>query len=177
MEEIEQITEEDIREALVSTGKVPEGDPEGIGEAVVGLLTGEVAMRDLQGLSDDELESVYALGFSQFQTGRYDDAEKIFAYICLMEHRERKYWMALGAARFNQESYQPAVMAYSMAAITAPDDPEPPLRAADSLIKLGESDRARKALEGAIENAGSEAKHAKHRAKAEALLELISEGA
>lgn len=177
MDGTEQLTEEHIREALVRTGKVPEGDPEGVGDVFVGLFTGTTAMRDIQGLSDDEIESMYALGFSQFQAGRFEEAEKIFAFVCTMEHRERKYWMALGAARFNRQQYETAVMAYSMAAIMAPGDPEPPLQAADSLMKLGDAERARSALELAIENAGAEPAHAKIRAKAEALLELIAEGA
>ncbi|MEM8622186.1 MAG: SycD/LcrH family type III secretion system chaperone [Pseudomonadota bacterium] len=175
MDGTQELTEEHIREALVRTGKVPEGDPEGVGDAFVGLFTGTTAMRDIQGLSDDEIESMYALGFSQFQAGRYEEAEKIFALVCTMEHRERKYWMALGAARFNREQYETAVMAYSMAAIMAPGNPEPPLQAADSLMKLGDGGRARAALELAIENAGSDAAHAKLRAKAETLLELIGE--
>ena len=168
-----QLTEDDIRKALVRTGRVPEGDPDGVGETLIGLVTGRTAMRDVQGLTDEELESMYALGFAQFQAGRYEEAERIFAFVCMMEHREAKYWTALGAARFSLGGYEAAILAYASASAADPDDPVPPLRAADCLMKLGQGEQAVKALEAAIEVAGDSAEHAALKDKATALLDLI----
>ena len=45
---------------------------------------GTLAM--LRGLSEDTLEQLYALGFNQYQAGKWDDAQKIFQALCMLDH-------------------------------------------------------------------------------------------
>lgn len=172
-----QMTEADIRAALVRTGRVPEGDPDGIGDVIVGLMNGSVAMKDVQGIDDDELESVYALAYNHFRAGKLDEAEKLLAFVCMFEHRSSKYWLGLGAVRFGQGNHEGALSAYAASAMADPDDPRPPLRAADCQLALGNRDEAKAALEMAIENSGDDPKHAVVRQRAEALIDLIDKGA
>jgi len=169
------LTAEDISGALVRAGEVPEGDPDGLGRAISGIMTGRVTMSDLRGIGPDELDAAFARGYAQFKAGRVDEAEKTFSLLCLMDHRVRKYWMALGAARFNLGSADGAVAAYALAAIQEPEDVEAPLRAAECLLKLGEDEKAKDALRTAIANAGDSPRHADLKARAQSLLDLVAE--
>lgn len=62
---------------------------------------GTLAM--LRGLSEDTLEQLYALGFNQYQAGKWDDAQKIFQALCMLDHYDARYFLGLGACR---QSYQ-----------------------------------------------------------------------
>lgn len=58
---------------------------------------GTLAM--LRGLSEDTLEQLYALGFNQYQAGKWDDAQKIFQALCMLDHYDARYFLGLGACR------------------------------------------------------------------------------
>ena len=44
----------------------------------------------LRGLSEDTLEQLYALGFNQYQAGKWDDAQKIFQALCMLDHYDAR---------------------------------------------------------------------------------------
>ena len=44
-------------------------------------------VRELKGITDAEMEAVYSMGFSFYNTGRYDDAEKVFRFLVLCAFR------------------------------------------------------------------------------------------
>ncbi len=57
---------------------------------------GTLAM--LRGLSEDTLEQLYALGFNQYQAGKWDDAQKIFQALCMLDHYDARYFSAWAPA-------------------------------------------------------------------------------
>lgn len=170
-----EITKADLRAALVRTGRVPEGDPEGVGDIVIGLITGDVTLRDVQGLTDDQLEVVYATAFNHFKVGRVEKAEQLMNFLCLFEPRTAKHWTGLGAVRMSRENYDGAIFAYGMAARIDINAPRPPFRIAEAFMAKGNKDGAREALELAIENAGDDEKFEDIRERAQALLALLTE--
>lgn len=170
-----QLTEADIRAALFRTGRVPEGDPEGVADIVVGIIKGDVTLRDVQGLTDDQLEAVYATAFNHFKVGRAEKAEQLMSFLCLFEPRTAKYWTGLGAVRMSRKNYDGAIYAYGMAAHTDINAPRPPFRIAEAFMAQGNKNGAREALELAIENAGDDEKFGDIRERAQALLALLNE--
>ena len=168
-------TDEDIRAALVRTGRIPEGDPEGVGDIVVGMINGDVTLRDVQGLTDDQLEAVYATAYNHFKVGRLEKADQLMNFLCLFEPRTAKYWTGLGAVRMSQKNYDGASHAYGTAANIDIDAPRPPFRLAEALMAKGEKAAAREALDLAIENAGDKEDFKEIRERAQALLALLSE--
>ena len=43
-----------------------------------GFMNGLITLQELEGISDDEMEMIYALGFNFFTYGKYDAAKDIF---------------------------------------------------------------------------------------------------
>ena len=58
-----------------------------------GFMNGLITLQELEGISDDEMEMIYALGFNFFTYGKYDAAKDIFG-----AHRIRSVHRALLAS-------------------------------------------------------------------------------
>ena len=69
-----------------------------IAEAAKKFANG-ATLKEVRGITNDELEAVYSLGFGYYNTGKYEDAQKIFEFLVLFDHLNTKYWFALGAVQ------------------------------------------------------------------------------
>ena len=56
-----------------------------MGEMFEALKKG-ATLGELQGFSPEEVEVVYSLGYTSYQVGKFDEAEKIFRFACLLSH-------------------------------------------------------------------------------------------
>lgn len=90
---------------------------------------GTLAM--LRGLSEDTLEQLYALGFNQYQAGKWDDAQKIFQALCMLDHYDARYFLGLGACRQSLGLYEQALQSYSYGALMDINEPRFPFHAAE----------------------------------------------
>lgn len=104
----------------------------------------------MTGFTPDDLEAVYSLGYASYQAGKFDDAEKIFRFVCLFDHLEKKYFFALGGALQAQRKFAEAIALYASVMLRDLDDMQPYLRLAECQLALGERGEAVDALEGAL---------------------------
>ena len=107
-------------------------------------------LSDMYGLSEDDLEAVYAMARNLYNNRKYDDALTMFRFLCHLEHTSSKYWMGMGATQQMLKDYDAALKAYGMATLFNIDDPRPQLQAGFCLIQLGHPDEAAAALEGVL---------------------------
>lgn len=107
-------------------------------EAAQSLLNGE-PLKMAKGIDDAQLNAVYSLGFSYYQTGRYDEALKLFKFLVLMDHLCQKYWTALGSAHQMLKNYDDAIKAFAQAALLDLNNPKPMYYAA--LCHLAKGDK------------------------------------
>lgn len=171
-----QMTEEDIRKAVLRAGDlIPGVADEAAADAIVGLMTGELTLKDVQGLSDDQMESIYALAYNAFRAGRHDEAHKLFVFLSLFDPFDPRFWLGLGACRFSMGDFDNAVDAYSMAGFIDELDPVAHLRCADCQLALGHTEDAISSLEIAVERATDKPDHQKTLERAEALIGLLRE--
>lgn len=103
-------------------------------------------VRELKGITDSEMEAVYSLGYSFYTTGRYADAEKVFRFLVLFDHLEKKYWTGLGAVYQVQKRYGEAITAYGYASFLDLENPKPQYLAAECFAAMGDKDNALSAL-------------------------------
>ena len=80
-----------------------------------GFMNGLITLQELEGISDDEMEMIYALGFNFFTYGKYDAAKDIFTGLTAYAPYTAHYWRALGAVNQQLKDYQEAIAAYDMA--------------------------------------------------------------
>lgn len=101
---------------------------------------------ELKGITVNELDAVYQMGYGFYQTGRYDDADKVFRFLVLFDHLEPKYWTGLGAVQQVKKLYGDAVTSYGYASFLDLDNPKPQYFAAQCFLALGDKDNALSAL-------------------------------
>ncbi len=82
----------------MATPELPTITEKQIEEIANRFLTQGATFKELKGISDEELEAIYAVGHNLFTTGRYEDAEDAFRLLCFLDHLNKKFWLGLGLA-------------------------------------------------------------------------------
>ncbi len=135
---------------------------------------GLTTIRELKGISDKQMNAMYAVGFNLFNSGRLEDAEKIFKGLLLLDHLERKYWFGYAAIKQQQKNFAEALKAYQVAAVLDNTNPKTVYQIAECHLALGDKLSAEEALGIMFENCDfSGETGSKYRAKAETLKKVI----
>ena len=103
-------------------------------------------LKEVKGISNEELESVYSLGFSYYRTGKFENAQKLFEFLVLFDHLNAKYWTGMGAVYQMQKRYGEAVTAYGYASFLDLHNPKPQYFAAECFAAMGDKVNALSAL-------------------------------
>tara|TARA_B100001248_G_scaffold241598_1_gene208388 strand:- start:61470 stop:61970 length:501 start_codon:yes stop_codon:yes gene_type:complete len=139
------------------------------------VLNESYTFREVQGISDESMDAIYSIAYSLYQNSKYEDAHKVFQFLCFYDHYEKRYWLGLAACRQMLKEYEGAVDAYGFAAFLDTDDPKIPLYAADCLLASGDKERAQHALESVVEFAGNKKDHKSLKERAQNILGLIQD--
>jgi type III secretion system low calcium response chaperone LcrH/SycD len=72
-------------------------------------------LKELEGVTDKEMETIYGLGYNFFQYGKYEEAKDIFTGLTTYAPYTAYFWRALGAVNQQMKIYHEAIAAYDMA--------------------------------------------------------------
>jgi type III secretion system low calcium response chaperone LcrH/SycD len=112
-----------------------------------------------EGLTDEAIEQFYTYGYAQYKFGNTLQAIEVFRRLCASKPFESRFWFALGACCQESKQYEPAMKAWSMAAITEPSDPYPHFHAAECASSLQEFEQANVSLNEAGTRVAKEKNH------------------
>lgn len=147
-------------------------------EAAMKIVQDGATVKELKGITNEEMEAVYSLAFNFYRTGKYDDAEKLFNFLALFDHLNAKYWMGVGAVRQVKKNYEGAVQAYGYASFLDLHNPKPQFHAAECYLAMGDKRNAASALEALKEFCPTDtAEGREYLAKGEKLRALVGEEA
>ena len=132
---------------------------------------GTLAM--LNEVSSDTLEQLYALGFNQYDAGKYEEAHKIFQALCILDHYEARFFLGLGACRQALGQHQLAIDSYGYGAMMDLNEPRFPFHAAECLLQMGELEGAESGFHSAQLIAAAKPELAALAARAGVMLEVI----
>ena len=102
-----------------------------------GFMDGLIILQELEGISDEEMETIYALGYNFFTSGKYDAAKDIFTGLSAYAPYTAHYWRALGAVNQQLKDYDEAIAAYDMAIANDESDVVSYVYRGESLILSG----------------------------------------
>ncbi len=131
--------------------------------------------KELKNLSDSTMESVYSAAYNLYQSGKYEEAIKVFQFLCFYDHYNAKYYVGLGACRFMQKEYANAIEFFSFAATMNTDDPRPMLYMGDCYLAQGDDAGAKVAYEAAAEWAGDQKEFAEEKKRAKNMLSNLAD--
>ena len=153
-------------------------DPAKIANDVKTLIEKRATLKQMKGVTNDELEAVYSLAFGHYQTGKYEEAHKLFQFLVLFDHLNAKYWFGLGAAQQALKDFQNAAVSYGYCSFLKLDNPKPQLHAAECFLALGDKRSSASALEALNEYCPTNTDVGReYRAKAAKLREVVGEAA
>lgn len=128
---------------------------------------------EIHDIDKRNLEAVYSVAYTAYQSGQYEQAGKLFQFLCILDHLEHKYWLGLGGCRQRLGDYGPAIHAYAICATLDAEDPQPPLYAAECYLALGDREAALSGLQTAIAWSEGRAEQAPLRERAQALRAML----
>ena len=141
-------------------------------------FTEGATIKELRGISNNELEAVYSLAFNYYRTGKFDEAEKLFNFLAFFDHLNPKFWMGVGAVRQVRKDFSGAVQAYGYASFLDISNPKPQLHAAECFLAMGDKRNAASSLEALDMFCPKDTELGReYRAKAAELRKLVGEEA
>jgi len=120
-------------------------------EKIEHLLETGAGLKSISGLSDEQTETFYAYGYRFYEQNRFEEAALFFTSACLFDHKEQRYWMALGAVRQAAGEYDEALIAYARVAQCRQVNLLAALRAAECYLAIGWTAEAIHAIETAVD--------------------------
>ena len=115
-----------------------------------GFMNGLITLQELEGISEDEMETIYALGYNFFTYGKYDAAKDIFTGLTAYAPYTAHYWRALGAVNQQLKDYPEAIAAYDMAVANDENDVVSYVYRGESHILSGNVDSGLQDLERVV---------------------------
>lgn len=117
-----------------------------IAERVKAIIKDNATLKQLKGVTNAELEAVYSLAFGYYQTGKFNEALKLFQFLVLFDHLNKKYWMGLGAVQQVLKDFQGAIVSYGYSSFLDLKNPKPQFHAAECFLAMGDRRNAASAL-------------------------------
>ncbi len=102
-----------------------------------------------------QIEALYAFGYQLYQSGRYEDASKVFLALTMLDGKQVRFLMAFGKSMHQMGHFTEAGICYGVAMLLAPDDPQPHLLSAQCLAATGATETARGMLLELLESCRS----------------------
>lgn len=85
-------------------------------------LNGKIGWAELFNFTPEMLFQMAEFGFTQFQAGRYSDAERVFKVLTVLDWNNAYYHSVMGSILQRQKRYGEAIAEYSQAIDLDPND-------------------------------------------------------
>ncbi|HCH1964838.1 TPA: SycD/LcrH family type III secretion system chaperone VcrH [Vibrio parahaemolyticus] len=142
-------------------------------EELLSFLEEGGTLKMLHDVSADTIEHIYAVGYNFFQSGKIEQAAKVFQLLSMLDHYQARFFIGLGAARQELGEYLQAIDAYSYAALVDINDPRPPFHSAECHLKLEQLTEAESGFYSAKEMSAGKSQYADLQQRAGIMLEAV----
>ncbi|TOC73095.1 CesD/SycD/LcrH family type III secretion system chaperone [Vibrio parahaemolyticus] len=142
-------------------------------EELLSFLEEGGTLKMLHDVSADTIEHIYAVGYNFFQSGKIEQAAKVFQLLSMLDHYQARFFIGLGAARQELGEYLQAIDAYSYAALVDINDPRPPFHSAECHLKLEQLTEAESGFYSAKEMSAGKSQYTDLHQRAGIMLEAV----
>ena len=66
-------------------------------EVILDAVNQGVTLKEIHGISDEQMEGLYGLAYQFYNQGRLDEAEKFFKFLCIYDFYSVDFLMGLAA--------------------------------------------------------------------------------
>jgi len=154
-------TRELIRAAAEKLGvKIPDKDLPLFEKAFVKVTEEDMTLQEAFGLSSQLTEAIYEQGYLLFQSGKYQDALKIFSVLRDLNPNDGRYSLGMAACFHTMKKYLDAAANYAIYKQIDPLNPAPSFYLYDCFRKTDHLSSALFYLQEALVLAGMDPKYA-----------------
>lgn len=111
------------------------------------VISGEADLREILKLEDEEIESMYAMAYTHYVHGKYDEAGRIFALLMILEPSSYRICLGLALSVYRSGRIDEAMLAFTHCLFLDQFRPEAHLYMAECLLHRGDREGARESLE------------------------------
>jgi type III secretion system low calcium response chaperone LcrH/SycD len=126
-------------------------------------------LSQLRGVSDAQMDNLYAFAHRFYEQGRLDEAQRFFHFLCIYDMYNPDYWCGYAAVKQLQGQYQRAIDLYAIAFAQGKDDYRPMFYSGQCHLALGKPGKAKLCFEYAVQNLRDEELRAQAKAYLQAL--------
>lgn len=127
--------------------------------------------KELMGLSDTEVASIYSFAYSKLIKGKYEEAKELFKFLWSLEPNNYDFVISIGVCYHRLKDYAMASVYYMLADSIEPKDPLPYFYMYDCFMNLKHVESACIVLQAVIAKAGDRPEYIMMVERAKLLLE------
>lgn len=124
-----------------------DADEEQVTELLLDAINNGASFADIQGISKDTMNDIYACAYSMYNKGQLDEAETFFRFLCIYDFRNVDYIIGLAAVNQLKKNYQKASELYGIAFALGDADYRPIFYTGQCQLYLRNIDLARQCFE------------------------------
>jgi type III secretion system low calcium response chaperone LcrH/SycD len=132
--------------------QIEHNDDEQIGEAVWEAVMSGATLKDLRGVSDDMMDSIYSSAYDFYRSGRLDEAEALFRFLSIYDFYNHEYIMGLAAVYQLKKQFHQAADLYAVAFAQAKKDYRPMFYSGQCQLALRRIHKAKQCFEIVIDS-------------------------
>lgn len=117
-----------------------------LAEDVMDFVLGGGMIYEAYGITEEELEALYAKGYQEYVSKQFDKAFSSFSYLAYLKANEKRYLVALAATLHAMKKYEEAIKYYATAQHYDIDDPTITFHIVECFIALKRRVEALEAL-------------------------------
>jgi tetratricopeptide (TPR) repeat protein len=140
-EQVRKISK-DLLEKLVGQP----ADLEAMVDVVSGIESGKIIGQGFS-LTESELDGVMGLASMHYQSGRYEDAARLYSFVALMNHLDIRAFKGAAMCLQKLGFHAEALQCLGVALLQAPDNQELAQMASESFVLTGDTEKAQDIIE------------------------------
>jgi type III secretion system low calcium response chaperone LcrH/SycD len=144
-----------------------------VGEIIWDAVMNGATIKDLKGVPDQTMDSIYAYAYGFYKQGRLDDAAVFFRFLCIYDFYNPEYIMGMAAVHQLKKEFHQAADLYAVAFALAKSDYRPMFYSGQCQLAMRRMGKARQCFEIVVKDCDDQALQQ----KAQAYLDVIRQGA
>ena len=120
-------------------------------DVILDAVNQGVTLKEIHGISDEQMDGLYGLAYDFYNQGKLDEAEKFFRFLCIYDFYSVDFLMGLAAVYQLKEMYQKAADIYAVAFAQGNADYRPMLYAGQCQLAMGKSGKASQCFKAVIQ--------------------------
>jgi len=111
-----------------------------------------ITLKDIEDVSDETMEEMYACAYYLYQERRLDEAEVLFKLLCMYDFNNPDYVIGIGSVYQLKKNYQKACDFYALAFVMAENNYLPMLYGGQCNLLMGNVGKALQCFKNIIDN-------------------------